>query len=107
MVYAGTKAAMNAAARVMALDYARTGNRDNTIAPGLIMSDNMQQEIDEYAPGRARDEFLAMLDKMQPLAPGTMEDVANTALFLASDMSAYITGQTIMVDGGASIKAHP
>ena len=107
MVYAGTKGAMNAAARVMALDYARTGIRVNTIAPGLIMSDNMQQEIDEYAPGRARDEFLAMLDKMQPLAPGTMEDVANTALFLASDMSAYITGQTIMVDGGASIKAHP
>ncbi len=39
-----------------------------------------------------------MLDKM--------EDVANTALFLASDMSKYITGQTILVDGGASIKAH-
>ena len=79
----------------------------NTIAPGLIMSDNMQREIDEYAPGHDRDEFLAMLDRMQPLEPGTMEDVANAALFLASDMSSYITGQTIMVDGGASIKAHP
>lgn len=107
MVYAGTKGAMNAAARVMALDYARTGIRVNTIAPGLIMSDNMQREIDEYPPGQEREEFLAMLDRMQPLAPGTMEDVANAALFLASDMSAYITGQTIMVDGGASIKAHP
>ena len=107
MVYAGTKGAMNAAARVMALDYARTGIRVNTIAPGLIMSDNMQREIDEYAPGHDRDEFLAMLDRMQPLEPGTMEDVANAALFLASDMSSYITGQTIMVDGGASIKAHP
>ena len=43
---------------------------------------------------------------MQPMEPGKMEDVANTALFLASEMSKYITGQTILVDGGASIKAH-
>lgn len=35
-----------------------------------------------------------------------MEDIANAALFFASDMSAYITGQTLMVDGGTSIKAH-
>lgn len=107
MLYAGTKGAMNAAARVMALDYARKGIRVNTICPGLIMSDAMADEIAQYPEGEQRDAFLRMLDHMQPLAPGKMEDIANAALFLASDMSAYITGQTILVDGGASIKAHP
>ena len=35
-----------------------------------------------------------------------MQDIANTALFFASDMSTFITGQTLLVDGGTSIKAH-
>lgn len=107
MLYAGTKGAMNAAARVMALDYARRGIRVNTICPGLIMSDALEDEVASYPEGPQREAFLAMLDKMQPLAPGKMEDIANAALFLASDMSSYITGQSLMVDGGASIKAHP
>ncbi|MCD7737174.1 MAG: SDR family oxidoreductase [Lachnospiraceae bacterium] len=107
MMYAGTKGAMNASARVMALDYARGGIRVNNICPGLIMSDAMKDEINEYPEGTAREEFMAMLDRMQPLLPGKMEDIANAALFLASDMSSFITGQSLMVDGGASIKAHP
>ena len=107
MIYAGTKAALNASSRVMALDYARQGIRVNTICPGLILSDVLQDEINSYPAGEARNEFMEMLDRMQPLSPGHMIDIANAALFLASDMSAYMTGQSIMVDGGASIKAHP
>lgn len=107
MLYAGTKGAMNAAARVMALDYARKGIRVNNICPGLIMSDALEDEVESYPEGPQRQAFLSMLDGMQPLAPGKMEDIANAALFFASDMSAYITGQSLMVDGGASIKAHP
>lgn len=105
-IYAGTKGAVNATARAMALDYAEMGIRVNNISPGLIMSDNMMDEIHTYPEGEEREQFMEMLRCMQPLAPGKMEDIANAALFLASDMSAYITGQTIMVDGGASIKAH-
>ena len=59
-----------------------------------------------FPEGEERDAFLKLLSGMQPLPPGKMDDIANAALFLASDMSSYITGQTIMVDGGASIKAH-
>ncbi len=106
-MYAATKGAMNAAARVMALDYAPYGIRVNTICPGLIMSDVMKDEVRSHPEGRERDDFLRLLDGMQPLPPGQMEDIANAALFLAGDMSKYITGQTVFVDGGASIKAHP
>ena len=60
-----------------------------------------------HPAGKERDDFLKLLDGMQPLPPGQVEDIANAALFLAGDMSKYITGQTIFVDGGASIKAHP
>lgn len=105
-IYAGTKGAVNATARAMALDYAKKGIRVNNISPGLILSDNMQDEILGYPEGEQRERFMEMLRNMQPLPPGKMEDIANAALFLASDMSAYITGQTIFADGGASIKAH-
>lgn len=98
-VYAGTKGAM-------ALDYADYGIRVNTICPGLIMSDNMMDEVYGYQEGPERDAFMEMLNHMQPLAPRKMEDISDAALYLASDMSSYVTGQIIMVDGGASIKAH-
>ena len=106
MLYAGTKGAMNAAARAMALDYAEYGVRVNTICPGLILSDIMMDEIRTYPEGPEREAFMRLLSGMQPLPPGQMEDVANAALFLASPMSAYTTGAVVMVDGGASIKAH-
>ena len=105
-IYASTKGAMNAMARAMALDYADNGIRVNNLSPGSILSDNVLDEINSYKKGSERDNFVKMLKSMQPMEPGKMEDVANTALFLASDMSKYITGQTILVDGGASIKAH-
>lgn len=105
-VYAGTKGAMNATARAMALDYAEYGIRVNTICPGLIMSDNMMDEVNGYPEGKERDEFMELLIHMQPLAPGKMGDISDAALYLASDMSSYMTGQILMVDGGASIKAH-
>lgn len=104
-IYAGTKGAMNATSRAMALDYASEGIRVN-ICPGLIMSDNMIDEIQTYPEGEERERFMELLYRMQPLEPGTMENIADAALYLASDMSTYTTGQILMVDGGASIKAH-
>ena len=106
-LYAGTKGALNAVSRAAALDYAKSGIRVNAISPGLIMSDNILAEIEVFPEGQERDDFLKLLNNMQPLPPGKSEDVANAALYLASDMSSYVTGQSILVDGGTSIKGHP
>lgn len=106
MLYAGTKGAMNAAARAMALDYAPYGVRVNTICPGVIMSDVMFDAVDQMKTEEEKEAFWEVCRKCQPLEPGRMADISNTALFLASDMGAYITGQYILVDGGTSIKAH-
>lgn len=106
MLYAGTKGAMNAAARAMALDFAADGVRVNTVCPGLILSDVMQDLMNDMPTQEEKDAFLQHCDRCQPLPAGCMEDIANATLFFASDMGAYVTGQTLMVDGGTSIKAH-
>lgn len=105
-IYAGTKGAINASARAAALDYADRGIRVNVICPGVILSDAVKEEILSYPEGEEREGFIRLLRGMQPMDPGSCADVANAALYLASDMSAYVTGQTLLVDGGASIKAH-
>ena len=105
-LYAGTKGALNAMSRAAALDCARGGVRVNVICPGLIMSDQMRDEVASFPEGEKRDAYVKLLDGMQPLPPGQIIDIANAALYLASDMSAYVTGQSLMVDGGASVKAH-
>jgi len=66
----------------------------------------MQDEINAFPEGKEREQFMELLISMQPLPPGQMEDVSNAALYLASPMSRNTTGAILMVDGGASIKAH-
>lgn len=104
--YAASKGAMNAIARAAALDYAKYDIRVNTIALGVVMSDTMKGLYSHIEDEAERLEAYKKHDLSQPLPAGTCEDVANTALYLASDMSRYLTGQVIMLDGGASIKAY-
>ncbi len=106
MLYAGTKGAMNAAARAMALDFAADGVRVNTVCPGLILSDVMQDLMESMETREEQEAFVRHCDRCQPLPAGCMEDIANAALYFASDMAAYVTGQALMVDGGASVLAH-
>lgn len=105
MLYAGTKGAMNSASRAIALDYAKDHIRINTICPGVVVSDIFYDDMDAMTPEEL-SRFHDNIRRCQPLEPGRMQDVANTALFFASDMSAFITGQVLLVDGGTSIKAH-
>ena len=68
------------------------GIRANAIAPGFIITD-----MTNALPEEVRQEW----NKKIPLRRGgTPEDIANVALFLASDLSSYVTGQVIICDGG-------
>jgi len=90
--YSASKAGLIAMAKSVAKEMGARGVRANAIAPGYIIS-----EMTEALPQAVKDEYL----KMIPLKRGgTVEDIANTALYLASDLSAYVTGQVIAVNGG-------
>ncbi len=97
--YAASKGGIIALTRAIASYYAPQRVRANVIAPGLIrtkMSRRAQSDPD----------ILADLPRLQPLTGdfGTPEDVAEAALFLASDAAAFVTGVVLPVDGGWTVR---
>ncbi len=90
--YAASKAGIIGFTKSVALELGSRGIRSNAIAPGFIETE-MTDQLDEKTVQGWRDGI--------PLKRGgSPEDVANACVFLASDMSAYMTGQTLVVDGG-------
>ena len=93
--YAASKAGLIALAKSVGQEMGRRGIRANAIAPGFIDTD-MTQAL----PEDIRKQWIESI----PLRRGgTVEDIANVATFLASDMSSYVTGQVIQVDGGMNM----
>ena len=93
--YSASKAGLIGLAKSIAKEMGPRGIRANCIAPGFIITD-MTNQLSE--------EVKAEWAKRIPLRRGgTPEDVANIATFLASDMSSYVTGQVIQVDGGMNM----
>ena len=105
VAYKATKAGMVAFTRQLALENARYGVRANVILPGL-MDTPMAVDTRVRVSGRPRAEIVAERGKLVPLRRrmGTGWDVANAALFLASDEAGFITGVELAVDGGATAK---
>jgi NAD(P)-dependent dehydrogenase (short-subunit alcohol dehydrogenase family) len=104
VAYKTSKAALNAYTHHLAMANARHGIRANVIMPGLM---NTPMAIEGYvAAGRDRDELIRARDSQVPLGGkmGDAWDVANAALFLASDEARFITGVCLPVDGGQSAK---
>jgi len=94
--YGVAKAGLEALIRGAALDLARDNITVNGIEPGLIASARVKAGMDEKA--------LAGFASTLPVPrPGTAEEIAHVALFLASQHSAYITGESITIDGGATL----
>lgn len=102
--YKASKAALNAYTQALAMSNARFGIRANVIMPGLIET---PMAIEGYvAAGQDRETVIARRNAAVPLRGkmGSAWDVANAALFLASDEAQFITGVALPVDGGQSAK---
>ncbi|SEH26343.1 SDR family NAD(P)-dependent oxidoreductase [Selenomonas sp. KH1T6] len=94
-VYSASKAAMDAAVRVMAQEFADKSIRINTIRPGSINTSMYQMGIQEMGSG-----FQEQLLEKQFLGIGETEDIANMVAFLLAESARFITGAHFSVDGG-------
>ena len=90
--YTASKAGLIGFGKTMALEFAARNVTVNCIAPGFIDTD--------MTSGLKEDYKQALISQIPMKRMGTPEDIANTALFLASEAAGYITGQTISVNGG-------
>ena len=97
-IYSASKAAVTGLTKSIAADYVGQGVRCNAIAPGTVDTPSLGDRINAAeAPVQQRKDFIAR----QPMGRlGTAQEVANLVLFLASDDSAFCTGQVYTIDGG-------
>lgn len=103
--YSASKAAVIGLTRSVAADYISQGIRCNAICPGTVESPSLRQRIatQAQAEGRSEAEVYQAFVARQPIGRiGTTEEIAQLALYLASDVSAYTTGTTQIIDGGWS-----
>lgn len=108
IAYYTSKAGVLGFTRAIALDHAKDGIRCNALMPGSINTPLMLEPKRKAVTEAEFDEWLAVRDTKIPLGrTGTAWDVANGALFLASDDSEYITGTHLIVDGGLVAQMKP
>jgi 3-oxoacyl-[acyl-carrier protein] reductase len=97
--FVAAKAGVVNLTKAMALELAPHGILVNAIAPGSTLTEGTRKLF--YADdGKFRDNVQRLLDHIPLARPGTVEEVAHAALFLAAPESSYITGHTLVVDGG-------
>src|SRR5690606_29515291 len=93
LAYCAVKGAVSSLTRAAAIDCGAQGVRVNAIAPGLVLTPGAQARMDEEATNRRRS--------TTPLGRlASVEEMASVAAFLASDDSAFVNGETMLVDGG-------
>jgi NAD(P)-dependent dehydrogenase (short-subunit alcohol dehydrogenase family) len=104
LTYNVSKAALNNLTQTVAIGYAKNGIRANAILPGL-MDTPMIYEVEAYVEMfGGKEQFVASRNAMCPTGKmGDAWDIANAAVFLASDRARYINGVILPVDGGLNL----
>ena len=97
LLYASSKAALDSAVRVMAAEMAPQDIRVNSICPGIVKTEMLS------GTNISEEQFVEQ-EKEYPLGLGTPEDVGYAVLFHLSDGSRWLTGQSMIIDGGYSLK---
>jgi NAD(P)-dependent dehydrogenase (short-subunit alcohol dehydrogenase family) len=100
--YAAAKSGLMGLTRSLALDYGHEGIRVNVVAPGFIRTRLVQESIDRADDTRAAEENMVAGVALNRI--GLPEEVAQTVRFLASDEASYITGASLLVDGGLTAR---
>lgn len=95
VLYGSTKHAVIGLTKGAAIEYADLGIKINAVAPGVIKTETLQEEIDS---GEFTEETISSIHPMQKL--GTTLDVAKGVYFLANESNAFITGHVLNIDGG-------
>ena len=100
-VYGASKAAVIGLTKSIAIDYVKRGIRCNAVCPGTIDTPSLGDRINAFAdPVKARADFIAR----QPMGRlGNAEEIADLCVYLGSDESVFMTGQTVINDGGVSL----
>lgn len=98
--YCASKAAVIGMTKSIAADYVAQGIRCNAICPGTVDSPSMHERL--HATGDYEKALAAFVERQPMGRIGTAEEIAGLALYLASDDSAFVTGQAIAIDGGWS-----
>jgi meso-butanediol dehydrogenase/(S,S)-butanediol dehydrogenase/diacetyl reductase len=101
-LYSATKAGLHGMTRALAVDLGPDGIRCNTIAPGWIGTDLSEAYLDSMPDPAGAREALASLHPLR--RTGTAANVGDVAVFLASDRAGFMTGETLVVDGGRTVQ---
>jgi 2-keto-3-deoxy-L-fuconate dehydrogenase len=102
--YCATKGAVIALSKSIAIDYAGTGLRCNVVCPGTIYSPFVEGYLDRFHAD-TKEQTIKELHARQPIGRmGRPDEVADLAVYLASDASAFMTGSEVVIDGGLTAR---